>query len=129
MDPISLIVAALVAGLAKGAQEGTSKLVTDGYQKLKSTLGKYLASDKAKTTLAEHAADPETYDKPLRKLLTEAGADQDKLLLEMAAKLLAEADPTGAVRSKYSVGHAVQSAIGDNATVNIGVRPHDPQRD
>jgi len=86
-------------------------------------LGKYLSSDKAQNTLVEHETDPETYDKPLRKLLQESGADQDQQLLEMAKQLLAEADPTGAIRSKYVVNNANQSAIGDNATVNIGVRP------
>lgn len=122
MDPISIIVSALVSGLAAGAKDGASQLINDGYQKLKSMLGKYLSSDKAQNTLAEHAADPETYDKPLRKLLQESGADQDQQLLEMAKKLLAEADPTGAIRSKYVVNNANQSAIGDNATVHIGVR-------
>jgi hypothetical protein len=126
MDPISMIVAALVSGLAAGVKSGASQAVTDGYQKLKSLLGKHLSSAKAQETLADHAADPETYDKPLRKVLKEAGADQDPLLLEMARKLLAETDPEGAARGKYTVGHAVQSAIGDHATVNIGGRRNDP---
>lgn len=129
MDPISIIVAALVSGLAAGAKDGASQLISDGYQKLKSMLGQYLSSDKARNTLAEHAADPETYDKPLRKLLQESGADRDRQLLEIASKLLSEADPAGAVRGKYTIGHAVQSAIGDHPTVYIGVHPHDAPRD
>jgi len=125
MDPISIIVSALVSGLAAGAKDGASQLISDGYQKLKSVLGKYLSSDKAQTTLADHAADPDTYDKPLRKLLQESGADQDQQLLDIANKLLAQADPTGAIRSKYVVTNAFQSAIGDHATVNIGARRPD----
>lgn len=125
MDPISIIVSALVSGLAAGTKDSASQMISDGYQKLKSVLGKYLSSDKAQNTLTEHAADPDTYDKPLRKLLQESGADKDQLLLEIAKKLLAEADPDGAVRNKYFVNNASQSAIGDHATVNIGVRQQD----
>lgn len=121
MDPISLIVAALVSGITAGAKDTASEMIGDGYKKLKSVLGRYLASDKAQATLVEHAEDPETYDKPLRKLLKESGADRDPELLEIATKLLAEADPTGAIRSKYTIAHAEQCAIGDGATVNIGV--------
>jgi hypothetical protein len=37
--------------------------------------------------------------------------------------LLADADPAGAARGKYTIAHAEQCAIGDHATVNIGVPP------
>lgn len=120
MDPISLIVAAL----AVVGKETTSLVVKDIYPKFKALLEKkFAATDEARLILGKHADNPRNWDGPMRELLQESHADRDAELLEAAAKLLAEADPSGAARGKYTIAHAEQCAIGDHATVNIGVPP------
>jgi len=87
MEPLSLIMAALVAGAAKAAGDAAP----DAYQGLKALIKrKFGGEPKAEMVLEEHESDPETYEAPLKKKLLEAGADQDEAILAAAQKLLDE---------------------------------------
>jgi hypothetical protein len=82
MDPVSLIEAALVAGAAASAKDTSSQAVKDAYTGLKTLLIRLFAGQShAQVILDEHEADPQTSEKPLKKLLIEAQADQDTELL------------------------------------------------
>jgi hypothetical protein len=75
MDPVSLIEGALVAGATASAKDVASQAVKDAYASLKSLLSRLFADKpNAQVILDEQEADPETYEKPLKKLLTEAHA-------------------------------------------------------
>lgn len=121
MDPVTLIIAAIAAGAASGATETVSQAVQDGYTGLKQLLtARFAGNPKAAQTLAEHEADPDTYEKPLAKQLQETGADQDKEILAAAEAVLKAADQAG-VKTKYQImvtGGKV-GIIGDHGHVTM----------
>ncbi len=90
MEPISLIIAALVAGAAKAAGD----VAPDAYNGLKALIkGKFAGEPKAEMVLEEHETDPKTYEAPLKKKLAEAGADKDKEIIKAAEELLKQLKP------------------------------------
>ena len=85
MEPISLIIAALVAGAAKAAGD----VAPDAYNGLKALIKRKFAGEpKAEMFLEEYETDPETYEAPLKKKLAEAGADKDEEIIKAAQELL-----------------------------------------
>jgi hypothetical protein len=119
MDPLSVIVAALVAGAAAAAKDTAGAAIKDSYQGLKGLIQEKLAGrPAAAVVLEEHEKDPATYEAPLKKKLTEAAADQDAAILQAARTLLEQAGaPTapGTVirQSIRNVKYAATSATGD----------------
>jgi hypothetical protein len=66
MDPITLIVSALAAGAAVGAQDTVSAMVKDAYAGLKALARKRLGGRPgAELVLARHEQAPETWQAPL----------------------------------------------------------------
>ena len=108
MDPITLIVGALVAGAASGAldevKDGAAGGIKAAYAKLRALATRRVAGNPgAEAALAEIEADPDTWKAPLAAKLTQldAGADAD---LVAAAKALMELyDAAGARAGKYNV--------------------------
>jgi hypothetical protein len=125
MDPISLIVAALVAGAAASSKEVAGSAIKDAYNGFKELIiRKFGGNAKAEQTLADHEQDAETYEKPLGKMLKQAGADQDQSILEAAQQLMAQVDSRGAAAGDYNIqfyGPVNRAAIGrDNMQVHMG---------
>jgi len=116
MEPVSLIVAALVAGAAKAAGDA----VPDAYIGLKTLIKRKFAGEpKAEMVLEEHESDPETYGVPLKKKLAEAGADQDEEIVQAAQELLKQLRPEETTAGKYKVefqGEVKGAQIGDHNT-------------
>lgn len=105
MDPVTLIVAALVAGAVSSAEGVADQSLKDAYAGLKSLVKKCFGDRRAAdVVLEEHEKDPETYQAPLEKHLRESGAAQDAQVREAAKKLLAVADPEGTRAGVYNVG-------------------------
>lgn len=121
MDPVTVIVAALLAGSASGVTDTASQALKDGYAGLKKLLrGKFAGNTKALETLSDYEADPETYEKPLTKQLQETGAEQDSEILVLAEDILKAADETG-VKTKFNVkvtGGKI-GIIGDHGNVTM----------
>lgn len=92
MDPVSIIVTALVAGLAAGAKESTHDALKSAYRVLRDTLAARVGRDhEARRTLDKLEKNPNAYKGALEHELRTAGiSDQDKNLLEAAAHLHAE---------------------------------------
>ena len=89
MDPITLIVTALVAGAALGAQDTVSAMVKDAYAGLKALVKKRLGGGPgADMVLAKHEQAPETWQAPLMAELAKTGADGDRDLIAAAQALL-----------------------------------------
>lgn len=121
MDPVTLIVTALAAGASAGAikalEDNVADAVRAAYAKLRGLAGKRVAGQPgAELALAEHEADPQTWEAPLTRKLTEAGAAGDAELVAAARALMELVDAAGARAGKYAVtitgSRGVQ--VGDN---------------
>ncbi len=113
MDPITLILTALVAGTAKAAGDA----VPDAYQGLKALIQKKFAGKPvAEAMLEEHEKDPETYAAPLKKNLMDMGVDQDTGILKAAQALLDQLKPETAAPGTINIGHGAKGIIGQTVT-------------
>src|SRR5258708_3566631 len=91
MDPITLILAALVAGVAAGAKDTASEAVRDTYNGLKTLIQrKFVGKPQAELALTEHEKDPDTWEKPLKKALAEVGADKDAEVIKAAQAIMVQ---------------------------------------
>ncbi len=119
VEPVSLIVGALAAGIAETGKAA----VKDAYEALKGRISALFAGKPAaELALTEHAADPQTWDKPLEKALSESGAATDADVVAAAQELMRLVDEAGSRAGKYHVdlrgAHGVQ--VGDrNQQVNL----------
>jgi tetratricopeptide (TPR) repeat protein len=103
MDPVSLILVALVTGAATGPGEKPAA-VADAYRRLRDVLRRRLAGRPAAEDAVErYAADPGRWKGNLEVHLKQAGADQDPAVVDAASQVLRLADPAGAGAGKYTV--------------------------
>ena len=108
MDPVTLILAALAAGAAAGLKDSASSAIKDAYNGLKGlTRGRLAGRPAGELVLARHEQDPQVWDKPLTKELTEAGAGDDPALVTAAQALMRLVDAAGSAAGKYQVGRRV----------------------
>jgi hypothetical protein len=117
MDPITLIVTALAAGAALGAQDTVSAMVKDAYAGLKVLVKRRLGGGPgAELVLARHEQAPETWQAPLMAELAEAGADGDGDLITAAQALLDLVGGAEGRAGKYTVDvrRAQGAQIGDH---------------
>src|SRR5713226_5973678 len=104
MDSVTLIESALVAGAAASAKDTASTAVKDAYNGLKALIvRKFSGKSKAQEMLADHEEDPETYEKPLKKVLIEAHVEQEQEILEAARKLMTLVQPQQMGMGKYNI--------------------------
>jgi hypothetical protein len=111
MDPVSLILAALVTGVATGLATGPGEKATaavqHAYEGLRDALKLRLAAKPAaQEAVEQYVADPEMWKGNLEVHLRQAGADQDQAVLQAASSVLRLADPAGAAAGKYAVNLA-----------------------
>ena len=107
MDPLTLVVTALVAGASAGATGATSMAITDAYTSLRDAMKRRLGRDYATAALdgAAHV-EPHVLEAELVEALTGTGVDQDAVVLAAAKRLLGSADPAGASTGKYDLREA-----------------------
>jgi hypothetical protein len=131
MDPVSLIVAALVAGAAAGGKDVASTAVKDAYNGLKALLVKRFrkkaASQPSATAidpvavLEAHETEPSRWTGSLEDALRDSAADRDEQILAAAKALLEQADPSGSAAGKYRVdlrgAQGVQ--VGDHGQMTV----------
>jgi hypothetical protein len=104
MDPVTLIVTALVAGAGAGLKDTASASIKDAYQGLKALVRKRFADrPAAEVALAEHETAPDIWQAPLTAELTSAGAGTDETLIAAAQALMTLIDAAGTQSGKYTV--------------------------
>jgi hypothetical protein len=104
MDPASLVLGALASGAARGAADSASDGVKAAYSQLKRLIADKFADNKsAELVLAEHAADPETWQAPLAKALADSDAVSDQQVIGAAQRLMELLDKSGFREGKYQV--------------------------
>ncbi len=129
MDPITLILSALVAGATAAAKETATEAVKDAYHGLRALIrSKFSGKPDAETALGGYEKKPEVWKEPVKDALTETAADKDEAILKAAQALLAEADPQGHAQGRYNVqfsGPVYGPTIGEKniVTNNFGDIP------
>jgi hypothetical protein len=89
VDPVTAIVAALAAGAGAGVKDTTSAAIKDTYAALKSLVLRKVRDVPGGTVAVEqHESDPETWQAPVAKALSESGAAADSELVSLAQQLL-----------------------------------------
>lgn len=115
MDPIAIIITALVTGTAKAAGDA----VPDVYKGLKALIMKKFAGNPAaEMVLTEHEKDPETYAAPLKKNLVDAGIDKDEEILKAAKELLEQLKFQEPASGTVNIGQGAKGVIGQNISGN-----------
>ena len=121
IEPANLILGALTAGAVASVKDTTSQVVKDTYAGLKSLIQHKFANHlKAQTALVDFEDDPKTYEKPLKKALTDNHIDQDDEIITIARHLLSIVQPQQVGLGKYNIQNTsnVQGqVIGDKAQV------------
>jgi hypothetical protein len=127
MDPVTVLMGGLSA---IGATIG-EKAIKDGYEALKTLLGRKFGS--TNTRLAErvddYVQDPETFAKPVEKALRESGAAQDKDVIDRVTELVKQADsikpvPAGLIGALHAVQSNVAVVGGDvHGGITFGAPP------
>jgi hypothetical protein len=114
LDPVTVIVAALVAGAATGATDTATTAVHDAYTALRDALRRRLPG--RKTQLDPLLADPDANRQQLTRILEASGSAQDETLIAAAQHLLSLIDPGGVKAGKYVVDlrDAKGVQVGDN---------------
>ena len=123
MDPLTLLLSALTAGITASVKDTTSTAVKDAYTGLKTLIQRKFADQpKAQTALVEYEEDPDTYEKPLKKALTQGHLDQDEAILAAAQHLMTLLQPQQVAMGKYNVqitGTVQGYAQGDHQHVTM----------
>ena len=103
MDPVSVIVGAMVAGAAGGVSSSASAAVQSAYEALAGRLRNLFGRGDRAELVDRVEADPVATQVELREELTAAGAGHDAELLAAAQRLWALLDPQAFAAGKYRV--------------------------
>jgi len=133
VDPVTLIVTALAAGVALGITDTASFAIKDAYAGLKALVRERLAGrPDAEVVLTRHEQSPDTWRAPLMEELGQAGAGHDPSLLAAAQALLRLVDEAGTQAGKYTVdARGAQGVVAGDGNVQINrfsVPPGDLRR-
>jgi len=129
MDPITLILTALVSGAITSVKETASQEVKDTYNGLKTLLhDKLVGKPAAEMALAQFEEDPDVWKAPLEKELKKAGIAQDKEIIDTAQRVMTLVQPQQIAQGKYNVqniGNVQGFTIGDyqQIAINFGNEP------
>jgi len=119
VDPISLIVTALVAGTSDAARDAAGAAVRDAYAGLKSLIRRRFGGDEP-----DELATPAQHEESLKERLQAVGADQDEELVRAAQEVMKHADPEGTRAGKYNVtitgGQGIIVGDKNTTTMNFG---------
>jgi hypothetical protein len=125
VDPLTLIVTALAAGVTTAVQQTSGEAIKDAYQALKGLIRRRLSGNSAgEVALEQHAEKPEVWEAPLKDALSQAGADQDEEIVAAAQKLMTLVDPQKASLYSTTVHGDVQGWVqGDHNRVDMRFGP------
>lgn len=134
MDPVTLaVIAAIAAGLAKGAGDVAESALVDAYRGLKQLLVRKFGrgSDVVKAIDgAEARPESEARKSVLHEEVEASGAGSDPEIIAAAERLLQHlGGQTGGVNVQQAKGSYIAQAAADgHAQVNVGVPPSEPER-
>ncbi|MCY7320595.1 MAG: hypothetical protein LH660_02040 [Phormidesmis sp. CAN_BIN36] len=113
MDPITVILTALVAGTAKAVGD----VVPDAYKELKTLIyKKFAGKPEAEMALAKHEEKPEVWKEPLKEALEESGIDENDEIYKAAQALLKQLSPEATAPGTINIGQGAKGIIGQTVT-------------
>lgn len=129
MDPLSAaIIAAVTAGLVKGAGDVSQKVLVDGYERLKALLARRFG-DRSEVVQAVQGLEARPDSPARRDLVVEeverSGAGNDEELLAAARDLLAriQEDPVRSASVQQAIGsYIAQADRQSHAEVNVNTK-------
>ena len=117
MEPISLILAALVAGATAAVKDTAGQAVKDAYKGLKDLMKKKFEGDPVAQVLVD--AKPEQIKDAevlLKNSITKAGVEKDDAIIKAAEEIMKKEDPEGASTGKYDLRGAKGVQVGNQNT-------------
>jgi len=127
MDPVTLIVTALVAGAAAGAGDTATQAIKDAYAAFKSLIKKKFAGNSAAEGAVEKLEkSPEAWTPALKEEIAAAGLDKDDQVLAAARALIDDAKSVGVEVGVSQSAHGnqnVQVANAHGVSVSYGTPP------
>jgi hypothetical protein len=130
MDPVTLILSALVAGAAVGGQSVAGDAIKEAYAGLKALIErKFAGKPSAEVALTGHENDPKTWEAPLKKALVQEHIDQDLEVIKTAQRVLQLVQPQQAAMSTYDVQvtgniQGFAQGAGQTVTMDFGSEPN-----
>ncbi|GLY28211.1 hypothetical protein [Kineosporia sp. NBRC 101731] len=107
MEPLSLILTAIVAGESKTESSTMLGAVEDDFASLHTALRSRLEGrPDAQGALEQYIAEPEQDKETLIAGLEESGAWSDPAVLGLAAQVMKRIDPEGSANGNYALGRA-----------------------
>ena len=123
MDPITLIVTALITGAAAALHETAAEEVKKAYSSLKALVQRRFAGKAAaELALTKTEQKPDVWREPLKDALSETSADKDEEILKAAQALMVLLRPQQAAQGKFNVqiaGDVKGLAQGDHQRVQM----------
>lgn len=121
MDPVSLVVAALIAGASAGVSDGASAAVGDAYARLKRVVGGLLSVRRAGSEAVldgGQVSQAHEWEAALVPVLSETGVGRDEQAVAAAREVLALVDPAGSAVTRHVVDlrGAMGVQVGDHNT-------------
>lgn len=107
MEPISLIIAALVAGATAAAKDTAEKGIKDAYEGLKVLIKDKFKDDPFGKAMVD--AKPEEIKQTeglLKDKMTKAGVDKNEEIRKLAEEIMKKEEPEGAATGKYNMNIA-----------------------
>ena len=126
IDPISLIIAALVTGATSAAKDTAEQAVKDAYKGLKDLIKNKFVNDPFGQGIVDGKLEEiKQVEGLLKEKLTQAGVDKDAEIIKADEEIMKKEDPQGFQEGKYNTTVTVQGDVigvaGTNqGTVNIG---------
>lgn len=128
MDPISIIVAALVSGAAAAAKDTASQAVSDAYSGLKTAFvhcWEKATQDEAKAQFLIEGLEknPDAIESYVRAEMTSQLPEPEENLIALAQQLQALLESEGGAAPKYNVNvdNSQGVAVGDGAVINMNI--------
>ncbi|MDQ2886752.1 MAG: hypothetical protein M3Y39_11805 [Chloroflexota bacterium] len=106
MDTTNLIMTALATAVATGGQATLNDTAKDMFERLKKrVIQAFSGRENALMILDNYEHDPDTWEKPFKDVLVEAGLPQDDATVKIAQRLIELTNPQASMRDHISVQH------------------------
>ena len=121
MDPITLVITALLSGAASAGQAIAGDTIKEAYTGLKNLIQrKFAGKPEAELALTNHESNPTKWEAPLKTALAQTQVDQDQEIIAAAQKVMQLAQSEQGTMKNYAInfhGPVQGPTTGDHNTI------------